>query len=60
LREGDSAKHNIIEATHYAWKRKYGVLEVSEAKRPQATEEENAGSKRLADDLSVQNQILKE
>lgn len=54
------AKHNISEATYYAWKRKYGGLEVSEAKRLRAMEEENARLKRLVADLSVQNQILKE
>ena len=68
LREGESgssvkavsAKHNISEATYYAWKRKYGGLEVSEAKRMRAMEEEIGRLKRLVADLSVQNQILKE
>lgn len=68
LREGQSgtavktvcAAHNIREATYYAWKRKYGGMDVSEAKRMRALEEENARLKRLVADLSVQNQILKE
>lgn len=68
LREGGSgsavkvvcAKHNISEGTYYAWKRKYGGMDVSEAKRMRAMEEENARLKRLVADLSVQNQILKE
>lgn len=68
LREGESgssvkavsAKHNISEATYYTWKRKYGGMDVSEAKRMRALEEENARLKRLVADLSVQNQILKE
>lgn len=68
LREGQSgtavktvcSTHNIREATYYAWKRKYGGMDVSEAKRMRALEEENARLKRLVADLSVQNQILKE
>lgn len=68
LREGQSgsavkavcAAHNISEATYYAWKRKYGGMEVSEAKRMRAMEEEIGRLKRLVADLSVQNQILKE
>ena len=27
------AKHNISEATYYSWKRKYGGMEVAEARR---------------------------
>lgn len=55
-----SAKHNISEVTCYAWKRRYGGMDESEAKRLRALEEENARLKRLVADLSVQNQILKE
>lgn len=54
------AKHNISEPTYYAWKRKYGGMDVSEARRLRALEEENARLKRVVADLSVQNQILKE
>ena len=54
------AAHNISEGTYYAWKRKYGGMDVSEAKRLRALEEECARLKRLVADLSVQNQILKE
>lgn len=68
LREGNSAetvksvcaKHNISEATYYAWKKKYGGMDVSEARRLRVLEEENGRLKRLVADLSVQNQILKE
>ena len=54
------AKHNISEPTYYAWKKKYGGLEVNEVRRLRALEEENSRLKRLVADLSVQNQILKE
>ena len=68
LQEGDGgssvksvcAKHNISEATYYAWKRKFRGMDVGEARRLRAMEEENARLRRLVADLSVQNQILKE
>ena len=54
------AAHNISEATYHAWKRKYGGMEVSEARRLRSLEEENGRLKRIIADLSVQNHILKE
>ena len=54
------AKHNISEATFYTWKRKYGGMDVDEARRLRALETENARLKRIVADLSVQNDILKE
>ena len=54
------AKHNISEATYYAWKRKFGGMDVSEARRLRGLEEENARLKRLVADQAVQIQILKE
>ena len=57
LRESESgtvkavcAKHNISEPTFYAWKRKYGGLEVSEAWRLRALEEDCGRLKRLVAD----------
>ena len=41
------AAHNISTATYHAWKRKFGGMEVSEAKRLRALEEENSRLKRL-------------
>ena len=68
LREGESgssvkavcAKHNISEVTYYAWKHKFGGMDVSEAWRLRGLEEENARLKRLVADQAVQIQILKE
>lgn len=54
------ARHNISEPTFYKWRSKYGGLEVSEARRLRALEEENARLKRLVADQAVQMQILKE
>lgn len=54
------ARHNVSKATFYGWKQKYGGLEVSEARRLRALEEENGRLKRLVADQAVQLQILKE
>ncbi len=40
-------KHRISSATFYAWKAKFGGMDVSEAKRLKALEDENAKLKRL-------------
>ena len=48
-------KHGMSSATYYAWKAKFGGLEVSDAKRLRALEEENARLKRLVADLGLDN-----
>jgi putative transposase len=53
-------KHGVSEQTFYRWKRKYGGLEVSEAQRLKALEEENARLKRLVADQALDNQMLRE
>jgi putative transposase len=58
--KGACAKYNISAASYYTWKRKYGGMEVDEARRLRALEDENGRLKRLVADLSIQNQILKE
>jgi putative transposase len=50
----------MSEATYYAWKRKFGGMDVSEARRLRGLEEENARLKRLVADQAVEIQILKE
>lgn len=40
-------RHGTSEATFYNWKAKYGGMEVSEAKRLKALEDENARLKKL-------------
>jgi putative transposase len=39
-------KHGISDATFYTWRAKYGGMEVSEAKRLKALEDENAKLKK--------------
>ena len=60
-RTGDLArKHGVSEATLYNWKARYGGLEVSEAKRLRALEEENGKLKRLLADAMLDNAGLKD
>lgn len=53
-------RHNISEATFYKWRAKYGGMEVSEARRLRALEEENRRLKGVVADQAVQIAILKE
>lgn len=52
-REMGVSKHNI-----YAWKQKYGGLEVAEAQEPKQLRDENARLKRLVADLSLDKDAL--
>ena len=48
---GDVARrHGIYQDTLYRWRQKYGGLEVSDAKRLRALEEENRRRKRIVAD----------
>jgi putative transposase len=51
-------KHGMSSATYYAWKGKFGGLEVSDAKRLRSLEEENARLKRLLADTMLDNPAL--
>jgi putative transposase len=53
-------KHGMSSATFYAWKSKYGGMEVSDAKRLKALEAENAKLKRLYADAMLDNTVLKD
>ena len=53
-------KHGISDATFYKWKAKYGGMEVSEAKRLKALEDENARLKKLLAVAMLDNAVLKE
>ena len=53
-------KHGISDATFYKWRSKYGGLEVSEAKRLRALEEENARLKKLLAEQVMDVATLKE
>lgn len=53
-------KHGISEATFYNWKANYGGMEVSEAKRLKALEEENAKLKKLLAEQMLDAAALRE
>ena len=53
-------KHGVSSATFYAWKAKYGGMDVSETKRLRALEDENARLKRLLADAMLDNSALKD
>jgi putative transposase len=53
-------KHGVSGATFYKWKAKYGGLDVSDAKRLKALEDENAKLKRLLAEAMLDNAMLKD
>ena len=53
-------RHNISTATFYNWKAKFGGLEVSDAKRLRALEDENGKLKRLLAEAMLDNAMLKD
>ena len=61
LKVSDACRpHAISEQTYFRWKKKYGGMEVGEAMRLKALEEENLRLKRLVADQALDIQILKE
>lgn len=53
-------KHGISDATFYNWRKRYGGLEASEAKRLKGLEDENARLKKLLAEQMMDNATLKE
>ena len=53
-------KHGVSGATFYKWKAKYGGMEVSEARRLKALEDENAKLKKLLAEAMLDNAMLRE
>ena len=53
-------RHGISQGTLYNWRRKYGGLEVSEAKRLKQLEDENAKLKRLVAEQALDIVCLKD
>ena len=53
-------KHGISEATFYAWRSKYGGMEVSDARKLKSLEEENARLKKLLAEAMLDNAVLKD
>ena len=53
-------RHGLSSATFYKWKAKYGGLDVSEARRLKALEDENTKLKRMLADAMLDNVALKD
>ena len=53
-------KYGVSDATLYKWRSKYGGMDVSEAKRLKALEEENGKLKRLLADAMLDVSTLRE
>ena len=53
-------KHGISDATFYTWRKKYGGMEVSDAKRLKTLEEENAKLKKLLAESMMDVSTLRE
>jgi putative transposase len=53
-------RHGISEQTFYTWKKKFGGLEVGDARRLKQLEDENGRLKRLVADQALENLMLRE
>ena len=53
-------RHGISRQTFYVWRRKFVGLQVSDAKRLRALEEENRQLKRVVADQALNLQVLKD
>ena len=51
---------NISEQTFYRWRRKYGRMEMADAKRFKELENENAELKKMLADEMLKNRVLNE
>jgi putative transposase len=52
-------KHGVSGATFYKWKAKYGGMDVSDARRLKALEDENAKLKKLLAEAMLDNAMLR-
>ena len=53
-------KHGISSATFFKWKANYGGIDVSDARKLKALEEENAKLKKLLAEAMLDNAMLKD
>jgi len=53
-------RHGITETTFYRWRKKFGGLGVSEARRLRQLEDENRRLKRIVADQALNLQVLKD
>ena len=68
LREADAGlpvkklcrRHGFSEASYYLWRSKFGGLDVSEAKRLKALEQENSRLKKLLAESLLEQEVTRE
>ena len=67
LREADKTpvadvakKHGLHEQTIYAWRKRFGTLEVADAKRLKQLESENGRLKKLLAERDLEVEVMKE
>ena len=68
LREADAGvavkelcrRHGFSDASYYLWRRKFGGLDVSDAKRLKALEQENARLKKLLAEAVLEQAVTQE
>ena len=53
-------RHGVSQNTFYLWRKKYGGMDVSDAKRLRQLEDENRRLKKAVADLTLDKQILQE
>lgn len=53
-------KHGISDATFYTWRKKYGGMEVSDARKLRSLEDENRRLKKLLAEYVLDNATLRE
>jgi putative transposase len=67
LREADKTsgtevakKHGLSEQTLYAWRKKYGDMDVADTKRVKSLESENSEFKKLLAERDLEIEVMKE
>jgi putative transposase len=67
LREADKApvaevakRHGVSEATLYLWRKRFGTMDVPDAKRLKVLESENGRLKRLLAERDLEIEVMKE
>ena len=53
-------EHNISEQTFYRWRRKYGRMELADARKLKDLSDENSELKKMLADALLKNRVLEE
>jgi len=53
-------EHNISKATFHRWRRKYGDMDLADAKRLKELEKENVALKKMLAEAMLRNRVLEE